>query len=125
MLTGRKPNMSTMMSWGQRVGTHIKRDTMGTHPKGEVGIVIKYDVERKVYIVYYKKSRKVITMQHVRIINRSPRTHTTKSHETRDAENEGVSVRTITIGEAIDGTRDAADDEYEKLIWNVQVLPIQ
>ncbi len=34
MPTGRAPDLAKAIRWGQVVSTHIKRDTMGTHPKG-------------------------------------------------------------------------------------------
>ena len=129
MLTGRKPNLSTVMPWGQCVGTHIRRDTMGTHPKGEEGIFIGSDVERKGCMVYSKRSRKVITTQHVRIIDRSPITPSIQAHETNETENKDVrnvfSLIRIPIGEVIDEKEDTADVDNETLIRKVQVLPTQ
>ena len=114
---------------GKTCITHIKRDTMGTHPKGEEGIFIGSDVERKGCMVYSKRSRKVITTQHVRIIDRSPITYSIQAHETNETENKDVrnvfNLLTIPIGEVIDETEDTADVDYETLIRGVQVLPTQ
>ena len=78
-------------------------------------------------MVYSKKSRKVITTQHVRIIDRSPVTSSIQAHETGKDENKDVrnvlSLLDIPIGEA--GKEDTADVNYENLIRNVQVPPNQ
>ena len=115
-------------------GSNVPVHTLNVIPwaqtsRVKMGIFIEYDIERNDCIVHSKKSRKEIKIQHVRIINRSPRTPTIKTHETGGTENKYghnlFSLLTKTIGEAIDETKDNADNEYETLDQNVQVLPIQ